>query len=113
MRAQNASRRRLACSVAMLMLALATLVSAQDAMQFGARTLKNYVRPVVPPIAQTMRLNGTVRLEIVISPAGKVISTKSLGGHPLLVESATLAVTKWQFNPAPQETTTTVSVDFK
>jgi len=110
---QNLFPRRLACAAAILTLVLAVLVSAQDGMQFGARTLKNYVRPVVPPIAQTMRLKGTVRFEIVISPTGKVTSIKSLGGHPLLVESATLAVTKWLFSPASQETTTTVSVDFK
>ena len=104
--------RRLACGIAILML-VAILVPAQDGAQFGSRILKSYIRPVVPAIAQTMRLKGTVRLEVVISPAGKVTSIKSLGGHPLLVESATVAVSKWQFSPAPQETTTTVSVDFK
>lgn len=104
--------RRLAGGIAILML-VAILVPAQDGMQFGSRTIKNYVRPVVPEIARTMRLKGTVRLEIVISPAGKVTSLKSLGGHPLLVESATVAVTKWQFAPAAQETTATISLDFK
>jgi len=109
---QNLFRRPSACGIAILML-LAILVPAQDGMQFGSRTLKNYVRPVLPEIAQTMRLKGTVRLEIVISSDGKVTSIKPLGGHPLLVDSATVAVTKWRFVPAAQETTATISLDFK
>jgi len=108
----NLSRRRLVCGIAVLML-LAIVVPAQDGAQFGSRILKSYVRPVVPGIAQTMRLKGTVRLEVVISPDGKVTSIKPLGGHPLLVDSATAAVNKWQFVPAAQETTTTISLDFK
>ena len=109
---RNLFCRRLVCGIAVVML-LAIFVPAQEGMQFGSRTLKSYVRPVVPPIAQTMQLKGTVRLEVVISPNGKVTSIKSLGGHPLLVESATVAVTKWQFVPAPEPTTTTISLEFK
>ena len=70
--------RRLAFGIAILML-VAILVPAQDGVQFGSRILKSYIRPVVPAIAQTMRLKGTVRLEVVISPAEKSLPSNPWG----------------------------------
>jgi hypothetical protein len=44
---------------------------------------------------------------------GKVTSVKPLGGHPLLVDSATLAVKLWVFAPSDRETKATISLNFK
>jgi protein TonB len=52
-----------------------------------------------------MKLNGTVRVQVVILPNGNVKETKVIGGHPILVTAAVDAVKKWKFDPANAETT--------
>ena len=88
-------------------------MGAQTEIQFDSRTVIKYVRPVVPEMARKMGLKGMVKLEAVVAASGKVVAVKALGGHPLLVDSATLAVKSWVFAPAPQETTTTVTLNFQ
>jgi TonB family protein len=78
---------------------------ASDDIQVGSRHARHYVRPTMPEVARTMNLKGTVKLELEIAPNGKVTSVKPLGGHPLLVDSASRAVKTWQFEPASQTTT--------
>ena len=56
--------------------------------------------------------SGVVKLEVVVRGNGSVKSAKVLGGSPLLIDSATEAVSKWKFEPAPQETTEVVQVQF-
>lgn len=82
-------------------------------MQFGSRTVKHYVPPVYPELARKMGLKGVVRVEVMISAAGKIESAKAVGGHPVLAESAVMAVKGWKFLPGPQETTTTVTINFE
>jgi TonB family protein len=71
------------------------------------------VAAVYPQIAKTNRIRGVVKLEVVVRENGSVKSSKVLGGSPLLIESATDAVRKWKFEPAPQETTEVVQVLFE
>lgn len=70
------------------------------------------VPAVYPLIARNNRIRGVVKLEVVVRGNGSVKSTKVLGGSPLLLDSATDAVLKWKFEPAPQETTEVVQVQF-
>jgi len=77
-----------------------------------SRKIKTKVAPVYPQLARTMHLAGTVRVVLVITPAGTVKSVKAVGGHPLLVESVTDAVRRWKYESAPQETTTVVEFKF-
>jgi TonB family protein len=53
-----------------------------------------------------------VKVMVVIASNGSVKSAKPLGGHPLLIESAVEAVKKWKYEPAAEETTTTVQFTF-
>ncbi len=69
------------------------------------RKLKTRVDPTYPELAQRMNLSGTVRIEVVIAPNGTVKNTRALGGHPLLIQSATEAVRKWRYEPGPESTT--------
>jgi TonB family protein len=69
------------------------------------RKVRTRVEPVYPDIARKMNLNGTVRVQVVISPNGSVKETKVIGGHPILVTAAVDAVKKWKFDPANAETT--------
>jgi TonB family protein len=76
------------------------------------RKVKTKVPPVYPQLARTMHVRGTVRVLVVITPAGAVKNVKALGGHPLLLESVMDAVKRWKYEPGPQETTMVVEFKF-
>lgn len=76
------------------------------------RKVKNKVAPVYPELARRMNVGGKVKIEVVITPEGKVRSTRVIGGHPLLVQACQDAVKDWKFFPAPEETTQIVEFDF-
>jgi hypothetical protein len=59
-----------------------------------------------------MNLKGSVKLDVAISPTGKVTSVKPIGGHPLLIQSAVFAVKAWTFDSAPEPTDAVVTVNF-
>jgi TonB family protein len=101
---------------ALIAICLGSCVSqlhAGDDMEFSSRHVHHYVRPSLPETAKRMNLKGIVKLEVEISPAGKVTSIKPVGGHPLLINSAMYAVKAWEFDAAPQTTTAVVSVSFE
>jgi len=77
-----------------------------------ARKVKTKVAPAYPQLARNMHIVGTVRVVVVITPAGAVKSVKALGGHPVLVESVLDAVKRWKYESGPQETTTVVEFKF-
>ena len=76
------------------------------------RKIRIKVDPVYPDIARKMKLNGVVRVQVVISPNGNVKETKVIGGHPILVTAAVDAVKKWKFDPANAETTGILEIKF-
>jgi TonB family protein len=47
------------------------------------------------------QIGGLVRLKVTVSPDGKVSNVDVVGGNPILAESASTAVMKWKFIPAP------------
>jgi len=53
-----------------------------------------------------------VKIEVVITPDGRVKSTRVIGGHPLLVQACQDAVKEWKFAAAPEETTQIVEFEF-
>jgi periplasmic protein TonB len=74
-------------------------------------------KPDYPPLAKMARIQGTVRLEAVISKDGTIQDLKVLNGHPLLVKSALEAVQKWRYQPTllngePVEVVTEIDVNF-
>ncbi len=94
-----------------LLLAMAVLAPAAFAQE--GRKIKSQVKPGYPELARQMHITGTVKVEVVITAAGAVKSTKVVGGHPLLAAAAEDAAKKWKFEPAPSETTMTLVFDFK
>lgn len=90
------------------LMALAPGVFAQE----GTRKVKSKVEPVYPALAKQMHITGTVRVEVVITPAGTIKSTKVLGGHPLLAAAAEDALKKWKFETGPAETTEVIPFNF-
>ena len=61
------------------------------------------VRPVYPPHARSARVEGSVILEAVIGPTGRVTDVKVLRSAPLLDEAAMEAVLQWELHPHPAQ----------
>ncbi len=78
-----------------------------------ARKVKKAVPAEYPELARRVNISGTVRLQLLVSPEGKVKEVKVLGGNPVLVNAFTAAVMKWEYEPAPHKSTVTVSCEFK
>jgi TonB family protein len=76
------------------------------------RKIKTKTTPVYPELARRMNVSGKVKIEVVVTPDGRVKSTRVVGGHPLLVQACQDAVKEWKFVPAPEETTQVVEFEF-
>lgn len=96
---------------AMLMTLFA--VPGLHAQEEGERKATSRVAPLYPELARRMNVSGTVKLEVTITPDGKVKTVKPIGGHPVLVQAADEAVRKWKFEPASSATTEVVAVQFR
>lgn len=59
-----------------------------------------------------MALQGTVKLEVLVSPDGTVKETQIKGGHPVLAQAAVNCVRRWKWEPAARESHETVEVKF-
>ena len=77
------------------------------------RTLLTRVEPEYPETLQKLKIGGTVRLELTISPKGTVDGVAVLGGNPILGEAATKAVRQWVYSPWPTQTKILVTIPFE
>jgi TonB family protein len=94
-------------------LSMGTAVFAQSgSTDEGKRKVKTKVTPAYPELAKRMNVLGKVKIEVVITPDGRVKSTRVIGGHPLLVQACQDAVKEWKFVPAAEETTQVVEFEF-
>jgi TonB family protein len=98
--------------VALSSLLGACTLAQSSSSEEGKRKVKTKVAPVYPELAKRMNVTGRVKIEVIITPDGRVKSTRALGGHPLLVQSCVEAVKEWKFVPAAEETTQVVEFDF-
>jgi protein TonB len=74
--------------------------------------------PEYPPVAKMARIQGTVRLKAVIGTDGRVENLKVISGHPLLLQAAVDAVSRWRYQPTllngePVEVLTEIDVIFQ
>ena len=74
-------------------------------------------KPEYPPLAKMARIQGTVKLEALISKDGTIQELKVISGHPLLVKAAVSAVQQWRYRPTllsgePVEVQTEIDVIF-
>jgi len=74
-------------------------------------------KPSYPDLAKAARIEGTVRLDVVIGEDGTVQELTVVSGHPLLIQAAMDAVKQWRYrrtmlNGIPVEVATTVDVNF-
>ena len=95
------------------LLALSFLVHGTPSLaQATARKLKNKVDPVYPELAKRNNISGSARVELLVTPEGRVKDVKVLGGNPVLVQAVTTAVMKWKYEPAAEESSVIVKFDF-
>jgi protein TonB len=85
--------------------------------QVEAAKLMFHPSPEYPPLAKMARIQGTVRLEAIISTDGTIQDLKAVSGHPLLVKAAMDAVQRWRYQPTllngePVQVVTEVDVNF-
>jgi TonB family protein len=95
-----------------LRVALAALLLVSAAAGESNRALKVKVNPEYPELAKRANLRGSVRLELLVTPEGRVKDVTVLGGNPVLVQAAETAVRKWRYEPAKTESTIVVKLDF-
>jgi TonB family protein len=68
--------------------------------------------PQYPEIAKRMNLVGTVKVLATVAPDGTVKSVQPMGGSPVLIQSASDAVSKWKFAPASAESKELIELHF-
>jgi len=77
-----------------------------------SRPILSKVMPTYPELARPMRLEGTVKVSVVVEANGNPKTVQGTGGHPLLLKAAQDAVSKWRWVPANQQTTEYVELRF-
>ena len=77
------------------------------------RKLKKGAPAAYPEMAKPYNLHGTVRVQLLVTPEGKVKETKVLGGNPVLAKALVEAVSKWEYQPANHSSIIIVTADFK
>jgi TonB family protein len=89
------------------------VIAQQSSTDEGKRKVKSKTAPAYPELAKRMNVSGKVKIEVIITPDGKVRSTRVIGGHPLLVQACQDAVKEWKFVAAAEETTQVIEFDFR
>jgi len=56
-------------------------------------------KPIYPPLAKQIRLQGTVNVQVLIDENGRVVSAQALGGPPMLITEAKKAALQARFSP--------------
>ena len=79
--------------------------------------LLHYVRQIYPKEAEQKRIQGIVRLRVVVTKIGELRDIEVLQGDPLLSPAAVDAVKQWRYAPCvlnstPVDFITTIDVDF-
>jgi len=104
--------------VALLVGAVVLLWGSVGLAQSGStdeskRKVKSKVLPAYPDLAKRMNVAGKVKIEVVISPDGRIKSTRIVGGHPLLTQACQDVLKDWRFVPGPEETTQVIEFEFR
>lgn len=77
----------------------------------GRKVVERLAAPY-PTLARSMALQGTVKLEVVVSADGSVKETQIKGGHPVLAQAAVNSVRRWKWEAAPRESHEIVEIKF-
>jgi protein TonB len=109
---RHARFRRIGSAIFVALLALFCVVPSSSSAQATPRKLKTRVEPVYPDLARRNNISGSARVELLVTPDGRVKDVKVLGGNPVLVQAVTSAVVKWRYEPAAEESSVVIKFDF-
>ena len=99
--------------VLFVLLTVAATSSAEDLDSSQvARKVLSKAMPVYPDLARRTHISGVVKLRATISPNGSVRLIEPVGGNPVLITAAQVAVSKWRYVPAPEETRESIELRF-
>jgi TonB family protein len=104
---------RLAAALAVVFFVLASAPASPA--QKTSKSERKVVVSVKPDYSELLRhaqIGGLVRLKATVAADGRVTSITVIGGNPILAESASAAVMKWKYAPAPDQTVEEVSISF-
>jgi TonB family protein len=88
-------------------------VSAQEnGAEASKRKIRTRVVPEYPSLAKQVNVSGKVKIEATVAADGHVVSTKVIGGSPLLINSALDALKKWRFEPGSKDSIEIVEFEF-
>jgi TonB family protein len=73
--------------------------AAQNARNLQIGELVTLVEPVYPPDARQARLEGTVKLHVVVAANGEVEGFHPVSGPDSLAHAAMIAVREWRYKP--------------
>jgi TonB family protein len=62
--------------------------------------LVHRVDPAYPQMARMAKIQGEVRLLVVVGDDGKTHDIHAISGHPILIQAAMDAVREWKYTPA-------------
>jgi TonB family protein len=84
----------------------------------ASRLLVDQVKPEYPPVAKVNFIQGQVRVQVIVTPEGRVGEAHVVRGHPFLAASALKAISHWVYRPfvkrsVPTAFQTFVDVNFQ
>ncbi|HKH99159.1 MAG TPA: energy transducer TonB [Candidatus Sulfotelmatobacter sp.] len=105
---------RFATFVALAIVSLAGVAIGQHgAPPTSPRKVVTHVAPQYPELAHRLHLQGVVKVEAQVRANGSVKTARVLGGNPVLADAVIVAVEKWKFEAAQNESTELVQVSFE
>jgi TonB family protein len=117
---ENRSQVRTWVTTFVLGIALLSLVSLQPSafpqetnQGESKRNPTAKVQPKFPALARQLKLSGKVKVEVIVTPDGRVKDTRIIGGSPILVNAALDAIRMWRYEAGPKETIEVIQIDFK
>jgi TonB family protein len=88
-----------------------TLCIAAHAAEFQ-RTVQSMDIPTYPPLAYQLRIQGTVKLSVVVDGDGHVTKATVTSGHRLLQAAASENVKTWRFVALPSSSSSEIAITY-
>jgi TonB family protein len=107
----------IACGVALSYSLLAADAKLVHLASVPESQIVSRKQPMYPPDALAQKIQGAVKVSIIIDVNGHVVDAKAVSGSPMLGPAAAQAVRGWAFTPAvvgnsPVRVVTSVMINF-
>jgi TonB family protein len=101
-------------SFTLLVIMAAGSPAASSAQSQPSALVVEAVAPVYPQAAISPKpMMGSARVEVQVTAAGSVVSTRLAAGHPILYQAAEAAARRWVFSPSGGAGARTITLLFK